>query len=609
MSFYESSAVTADFLPPGLDYEQLSTTRPAAKMPPKLEVVKTSSTDRPCLDAALEYAAMGFSVIPVRKNKRPYVVWQKYQSERATEEQIRKWWKQWPGAGVAIVTGAISGIVAVDCDTEAGRLHVESLIPDSCETPIAQTQSGGWHYYFKHRGGTVSNSAGVIPGVDVRGDGGYIVAPPTRGEKGDYSWLPGLSLGEVEVAPLPAPLARALNINSYIRTYVGESRLNDISCKQGGQVISPYNCDENGNEDKRGLLGTNEDKLGTNEDRLFTKGRRDNDLFRTANYLIRGGAAQGEALKIVQLLAKQCSPPFPESEARVKVQSALDRANQAEKNLTKEIREWCLSSSGDFLSSFVLKELGLSSRVLMKQAYNVLARLCDEGLIEKASGKRGHYRTVNKDLDGIDWLNASDACLEISWPFAIESLVQTNEGNIIVVAGAPNSGKTAFAINTVSLNQHRHDVHYFSSEMGASELRKRLLLFDDVPIDGWRFHPWERSSDFPDVIRPDGLNIIDYLEIHDNFYLVGQMIKHIHDKLKRGVAVVCLQKNPGQDAGLGGQRSLEKARLAIALDNGQCRIIKAKNWATQENPNGLIQDFKLVDGCKFIPTGQWYRKS
>ncbi len=68
------------------------------------------------------------------------------------------------------------------------------MLPDSLLTPIARTQSGGWHYYFKHPGHTIGNNARKLEEIDFRGDGGYIVAPPTNGGKGSYTWVDGLSI-------------------------------------------------------------------------------------------------------------------------------------------------------------------------------------------------------------------------------------------------------------------------------------------------------------------------------------------------------------------------------------------------------------------------------
>jgi hypothetical protein len=105
------------------------------------------------------------------------------------------------------------------------------------------------------------------------------------------------------------------------------------------------------------------------------------------------------------------------------------------------------------------------------------------------------------------------------------------------------------------------------------------------------------------------LNIIDFLEIHDEFYKVGALIKDIFDKLSTGLAVIAIQKNRGRDEGLGGQRSLEKPRLYMAMEPGKLKIVKAKNWLNSTmNPNGMCMEFKLAKGCYFKGTGTWKRE-
>ena len=154
------------------------------------------------------------------------------------------------------------------------------------------------------------------------------------------------------------------------------------------------------------------------------------------------------------------------------------------------------------------------------------------------------------------------------------------------------------------------EVHYFNSEMGSGELRKRLSKFDGIALDDWNFKAWERSDKFSDVIKQGKgkINIIDFLEIHDNFYEVGGHLAEIYKKLKNSIAVVALQKNPGVDVGLGGFRSLEKTRLALAMNAGTLKIVKAKNWKTGTNPNGLQINFKIVNGCNLISTSDWHKE-
>ena len=148
------------------------------------------------LNAALKYQQAGFSVIPVRKNKKPYIKWEKYQHEKASEKQIREWWKRWPEANLAIVTGEISGVDVVDVDNEDGLKAINEYLSESFVTPISKTPAGGFHFYFKHRAG-LSNGVRIIEGCDLRTSGGYVLAPPSYAEylksgkriKGDYEWL------------------------------------------------------------------------------------------------------------------------------------------------------------------------------------------------------------------------------------------------------------------------------------------------------------------------------------------------------------------------------------------------------------------------------------
>jgi hypothetical protein len=144
--------------------------------------------------------------------------------------------------------------------------------------------------------------------------------------------------------------------------------------------------------------------------------------------------------------------------------------------------------------------------------------------------------------------------------------------------------------------------------MGALEMQSRLGHFD-IPTEQWNFKVYERSSNFADVIKPDAINIIDYLEMHTDLYQMGARMREIFEALKEGVAIIAIQKKAGQDIGYGGNFSLEKARLYISLDRGKMKIVKAKNWKDpQYNPNGLQCDFSLAAGCKFFMKSEWRKE-
>ena len=138
---------------------------------------------------ALEYLRRGFSVIPVGRDKKPLLKsWSEFQKRRPTEEDLSWWWFELEPAGVAIITGAISGIVVLDCEKGADLSGLNAP-----KTPSAKTGGGGLHYYFKHPGKNVQNATRIKPLMDIRGDGGYVVAPPSLHLSGGrYEWLDGL---------------------------------------------------------------------------------------------------------------------------------------------------------------------------------------------------------------------------------------------------------------------------------------------------------------------------------------------------------------------------------------------------------------------------------
>ncbi|HOI95027.1 MAG TPA: hypothetical protein PK250_10010 [Syntrophobacter fumaroxidans] len=318
-----------------------------------------------------------------------------------------------------------------------------------------------------------------------------------------------------------------------------------------------------------------------------------NMLPNVASKLQDGGFTEEQATKIIEIL----------------VNGRFIRGQK--RNLTQEIREWVIATSGYFSATNCYRELQIATSTQMSSARVVLSRLEKEGIIKKFGDQRGHYRRVDLDVEPIDWQSATTDTVNIKWPFEIERYVETMPGNVICVAGEPNAGKTALLLNVIAQNMKAFEMHLFNSEMGNGELRKRLERFSPVvKLNDWKFNAWERSGNFADVIRPGKgvINVVDFLELHEDFWKVGGMLKEIHDKLKDAVAIVALQKNSGCEHGLGGGRGLEKPRLYLTMSPGCCKIVKAKNWATSENPNGLVINYKLHQGSHFSIAHDWHRE-
>jgi hypothetical protein len=137
------------------------------------------------LETALEYKRDGYSVIPVIPlDKKPLIKWKGRQQAAADEEEIRDWWRSTPTANVGIVTGKISGLTVVDIDGELGEESIRTSKIDLPRT-FQVNSPRGRHLYYEYTP-RLKNSAGLLPGVDVRNDGGYIVAPPSKRAEGEY---------------------------------------------------------------------------------------------------------------------------------------------------------------------------------------------------------------------------------------------------------------------------------------------------------------------------------------------------------------------------------------------------------------------------------------
>lgn len=125
-------------------------------------------------------------------------------------EKVRQWWTQWPDANIGIATGGGIVVLDIDIDHDGGKFGDESLsqledehglLPDTWE---ALTGRGGRHIYFGCDDPAVTVGTNIRDGIDFRGSGGYVVAPPSIHENGHrYEWEAGHSPADTPLAPLP----------------------------------------------------------------------------------------------------------------------------------------------------------------------------------------------------------------------------------------------------------------------------------------------------------------------------------------------------------------------------------------------------------------------
>ncbi len=171
------------------------------------------------------YERYGWSLVPVHSpvgggctcgrdscdtpGKHPRGPWRQFHERRPTREELKDWLDSYDPLNIGIVTGRVSGLVVIDVDLPDPDLVIDDLgLPTDTLTAI--TGGGGRHYFYTC-GQKVKGTTGWVPGVDIRAEGNFVVAPPSLHESGNrYKW-------EQKVEPVPFPL------EMLARTPVGKS--------------------------------------------------------------------------------------------------------------------------------------------------------------------------------------------------------------------------------------------------------------------------------------------------------------------------------------------------------------------------------------------------
>lgn len=253
------------------------------------------------IEHALDYVRQGFPVFPVcsprmgrhdhrgqlctKPGKRPLVSWEPYQSRPPTDDEVRSWWTHWPEANIGMATGAVSGVVVLDCDS--GEARQSALSNGGLEkTPAVWTgKPGGVHFWLEHPIDEVRNFARRLPGLDFRGDGGYVLLPPSVHASGaSYRW--NTNTAGMRPAPIPDWLWELLR-------GAGDAAESD------GDHQAPLDVEE-------ALRG-------------FDEGQRDDGLFRFACRLRHDDTPQAFAEVLIAQAARACRPAFDVAEAVGKI--------------------------------------------------------------------------------------------------------------------------------------------------------------------------------------------------------------------------------------------------------------------------------------------------
>lgn len=260
--------------------------------------IKIGSPDRApgniLLTTALEYAKLGWSVIPIKPHeKKPFIAWKIFQNKRAKNEQIIEWWEAFPETRIGIVTGNISDLIVVDFDGPEAKPLFEKKV---CQLPdtLVQTTGKGSHALFRHpankNGFRNDSNYNGLKGVDLRTNGGYIVAAPSPyNSEICYQWenCDPVAQGLDKISEMPEEMVDFFSKSSSpARAHTKRVNLDGVD-----------------------------------------KGGRDNEIYRYSRDLKNRGLTFDEAKLLVRQKAKNCNPPFPEKEALKCLNSAFKDKN------------------------------------------------------------------------------------------------------------------------------------------------------------------------------------------------------------------------------------------------------------------------------------------
>lgn len=244
------------------------------------------------MEAALRYAGLGLAVIPLNpRSKKP--IFDKWTDiDRADTKTVARWWHANPDANVGILTGPKSGFFVFDVDPKnRGEIAYDNLTAEHGRFPDTWRQitgTGGFHLFFRYPNFPVRNCAELFPGIDIRGDGGQVVAPPSiHPDTGrNYEWD---GMDEIERQPIAEAPVWLLDVLAS-RNYGGQK------AKQGSVQISAK----------------------------LPRGVRHPALVSVAGMLRRIGLCQEEIYPTLEAINNnRCDPPKPAAEVRQIAESMM----------------------------------------------------------------------------------------------------------------------------------------------------------------------------------------------------------------------------------------------------------------------------------------------
>jgi len=224
-----------------------------------------------------EYLARGFSILPIRNDKRPYLThWKQYQHRRPTSDEVKSWSVNYPDFNIGIINGKISGLVSLDFDTPESFKH----FPDELKNTVQTQTARGYHLIYLNDQAIKSKVLNINKyTVELKGEGAYTIEP--------YSIINGFEYKFIN------PLTDLKSLPTYIEDLLHREReFNDF---KGWKYQGKQSC------------------IGQILKRELIPGERENGFFILYNLLLKNNNEQ-YSKQIIRKKNKMLTDPLPESE-------------------------------------------------------------------------------------------------------------------------------------------------------------------------------------------------------------------------------------------------------------------------------------------------------
>jgi phage/plasmid primase-like uncharacterized protein len=270
-------------------------------------------------------------------------------------------------------------------------------------------------------------------------------------------------------------------------------------------------------------------------------------------------------------------------------------------------------ANGEFSATELYVAMDCKTQQDKRTVRDAIYKLKEKNEIEHIGKRNGVYRKIDLTFDSNDWVSASEVpYADIVLPLKLSDLVKVKWGDLIVVGGTYNAGKTLFLLETIRKNYQNYVMHYInSSETSPEMFHERLMKYgeihsEDLDTLNQQIKHYNRADSFHNIPYhgKQHIYLIDYIEKYTDFWTISEDLARIHRALNNSICIAAIQKHPDNNQPLGGMHAMQKPTLSIALNYDNIIIVKGKVPRTSLNPNGCSMTYNVVGG-EYCGLGLW----